>query len=41
MLGALPAFYTLLVGEPWILVKSNDHKRARSSAMRHLLAKSD
>ena len=26
---------------PWIVVKSNDKKRARVSAMRHLLAKSD
>ena len=26
---------------PWIVVKSNDKKRARINAMRHLLAKSD
>ncbi len=26
---------------PWIVVKSNDNMRARSNAMRHLLAKSD
>jgi polyphosphate kinase len=26
---------------PWIVVKSNDKKRARINAMRHLLAESD
>ena len=26
---------------PWIVVKSNDKKRARINAMRHLLAKFD
>lgn len=26
---------------PWIVVKSNDKKRARINAMRHFLAKSD
>ena len=26
---------------PWIVVKSNDNKRARINAMRHLLAKFD
>ncbi len=26
---------------PWIVVKSNDKKRARMNAMRHVLAKAD